>query len=103
LLIQQNPSAPDSAPSYSIQTLLGVRSAPLPQLLARRLIESLSSSPHEHMASKPLLLSVALQKAKRTKPAAATGGDDGGVPSLTDDEVQAVRDIITEIDKIKMW
>jgi len=55
------------------------------------------------MASKPLLLSLALQKSKRTKPSAAAGGDEGGVPSLTDDEVQTVRDIITEIDKIKMW
>ena len=96
-----NPAVPEATPSYSIATLLGVRTAPVPQLLARQLIESLSRSDQPHMASKSLLLSLALQKPKGAagKPHAA----DDGVPSITEEEAQTVRALLAEIEKIKMW
>jgi hypothetical protein len=79
-----------NGPTYSVQTLLGPRSAALPQLLARRLIESVSrSTVGPHMASKSLLLSLAL----RQKPK----------EMLSDQDMQTVRDIVAEVEKIKMW
>jgi hypothetical protein len=83
-------SGSDNGPTYSVQTLLGPRSAALPQLLARRLIESVSrSTVGPHMASKSLLLSLAL----RQKPKEI----------LSEQDMQAVRDIVAEVEKIKMW
>lgn len=98
-----NPSVPDSTPSYSIATLLGPRSAPVPQLLARQLIESLSRSDKPHMAAKSMLLSLALQKPKRCAAKPPSSSADDGVPSISEEEAQTVRALLAEIDKIRMW
>jgi len=83
-------SGSENGPTYSVQTLLGPRSAALPQLLARRLIESVSrTTVGPHMASKSLLLSLAL----RQKPK----------DILSESDMQTVRDIVAEVEKIKMW
>jgi hypothetical protein len=101
LVVVQAPSASASdAPSFSLSTLLGVRHAPLPQLLARRLIEGLSSSAQEHMAAKSLLLSIGLKKTKSSTPAPQ---GDSSMMALTDEELQTVREIVNEVDKIKQW
>lgn len=99
---QRSPASLSDAPSYSVTTVLGVRNAPLPHLLARRLIESLSRSAHAHMAAKPLLLSLAL---KHTRPAVtrAQGADDAMPPTLDEQDLQMIREIVEEVEKIKQW
>jgi len=100
-----------STPTYTTTTLLGVRSSPLSSLLARRLIESLSMSHEEHMARKPLLLSVTLEsEVGRMKRRQQIGGGGGGggddfdaVASVSDEELELVREIVKQVDKIKMW
>jgi hypothetical protein len=93
---------------------LGLRTDPVPGLLARRLIESISKSKHEHMARKPLLLTIALQKpkqAQKTATAVSNGGNGSLalLPSsdefrvLPDSELQRVREIVTTIEKMAVW
>jgi len=82
-----------------VSTLLGARTAPLPQLLARRLIESISLSAQPHMACKSLLLSIALQQ----KPSADATGGLSMSAATRDAEMQIVREIAAEVDRIKVW
>lgn len=96
-------STQDDAPSYSISTLLGVRSSSGPQhLVARRLIESLSQSKQPHMAAKSLLLSLGLKKAPR-KPATTPTSSGEDLPSLSEEELAAVREIVDQVEKMKQW
>ena len=52
------------------------------------------------MACKPLLLSLALQR--RSKPQQQANSDPM-LMSLSEEEMATARDIISEVNKIKMW
>lgn len=93
------PTADSEAPTFSIVTLLGVRNAPVPQLLARRLIESLSNSKQQHMANKSLLLSLGLKKAGPRKQADA----DEGLMTVSEEEMATIKEIVDQVEKMKQW
>lgn len=104
MLCCQNPAGGvNDSPSYSITSLLGVRHAPMPHLLARRVIESISKSSEEHMAKKPLILSLGMKKAVTPAGGKSASSTDPMMQTLTESELEAVRAIVAEVERIKQW
>jgi hypothetical protein len=106
-------------PTFTIHSLLGASSSsshsPLPSLLARLLIENISQSKEERMRNKPLILACGLKKKNNKKiiikgeqekgneQNTIIGEDDPTLPRVDENEMELIREIIKEIEKIKMW